>query len=452
MLDRGRPGGAVAALRLSSAGRRRGNPLPPPRAAGREHTVTPSAPRRFRTDRNVRLLYTLGALTQFQPGLAIWVVYLLDFRHLSLAQVGLMEAFFWGVKVLVEVPAGAVADRFGRRAAFALGLVIEASGVVLFAFASSYPLLLLSYVLWSGGFSFRSGNDHAYLYDALAAEARTLEFTARAGVYQACTTLAFTASGIAGAWLAARTTLQLPFLLGAVPYSIALGVLLLMREPPRGVSALGRLGYRQTLGAALHALRASRVVCYALLFEIALTTALVPVILLQQPFLQRQGVPLALFGLLQAPASLAGVAGAVLSARVARAAGTLPLALGTLATTAGGLALLAAVDHPAAFAGFVAIHAALGLATPALAAYVNDRTDSAIRATIMSVVPLGTAITFAITGPFAGVAGDASLRLAFAGMAAVIALTAGACYALWLRADAERASGPLARGAGEGWG
>ena len=38
-----------------------------------------------------------------------------------------------------------------------------------FALAGDYTWLLVSYVLWSGGLAFRSGNNEAYLYDTLAA-------------------------------------------------------------------------------------------------------------------------------------------------------------------------------------------------------------------------------------------------------------------------------------------
>ena len=117
--------------------------------------MTPDRPR-FAVTRNLRLLYALGVCTMAQPGLAIWVIYLLDFRHLTLPQVGMMEAFYWGVKLLLEMPSGAFADRFGRRATFAVGLVIEGAGVTTFAFASNFTILLISYVLWSMGFSFRS--------------------------------------------------------------------------------------------------------------------------------------------------------------------------------------------------------------------------------------------------------------------------------------------------------
>ena len=396
-----------------------------------------TAARPFRVDRNLRLLYALGIFTMAQPGLAIWVVYLLDFRHLTLTQVGIMEAFFWGVKLLVEVPSGAVADRFGRRATFWVGLIIEGAGVATFAFASNFPILLVSYVLWSSGFSFRSGNDQAYIYDALASDGRASEFSARTGMYQALTTAAFTIAGIGGGVLAATTTLQVPFLLGVIPYVAGAVALGLMQEPPRVIGAHAHLRYAETLRTAFHALRDHRLVRYALLGQIALETAMIAGILLAQPFLRQHGVSLAWFGVLQAPVALAGAAAAVASARAARLFGIHRLAACALAAIVGGLVLLAAVDHPAAFAGFLAIHVALGLATPTISGYVNDRTDSNIRATIMSVVPLGTSLTFMIVGPFAGIVGDTSLRLAFAGMAAAVALAAGASLLLWRRAERE---------------
>lgn len=55
---------------------------------------TTATPRPFRATRNVRLLFAFMAVGRLQPHLAVWVVYLTDYRDLSLAQVGLMETFF----------------------------------------------------------------------------------------------------------------------------------------------------------------------------------------------------------------------------------------------------------------------------------------------------------------------------------------------------------------------
>ncbi|MGE3856515.1 MAG: MFS transporter [Dehalococcoidia bacterium] len=399
----------------------------------------------FRTRRNIRLLYALGIFTMAQPGLAVWVVYLLDFRHLTLTQVGVMDAFYWGVKLLMEVPSGAVADRFGRRASFALGLLMEGSGVLLFAFASNFPLLLLSYVLWSSGFSFRSGNDQAYLYDALSADGRGAEFSARAGLLNALTTASFMTAGIAGGWIAQVTSLQIVMLIGALPYLLGGVTLAMMQEPPRVVGAEGHLPYAQTLRAAASVLRHNALVRYAILAHIAVQTGFVMNILLAQPFLRAHGVDLALFGVLQAPASLAGALAAIASARASRLLGVRPLASVGIAGIVGGLLLLAIVDRLWAFAGFVLVQAAIGVTMPAVDGYVNDRTESNIRATIMSVVPLGTAITFVFVSPLAGITGDISLRLAFGALAALILVPGVAALLAWRAAERAAPPGEAAR-------
>jgi hypothetical protein len=307
-------------------------------------------------------------------------------------------------------------------------------------------------VLWSGGFAFRSGNDQAYMYDTLSAERRGHEFTARMGVYQALVSVAMMTSGVGGSWLASRTTLQVPLALGAIPFLIAAVVVVLMQEPPASRAALdartdagvegvppARLGYRETLAVAIATVRANPLLRYALLFQIALVAAFEADILLLQPFLAAQGVPLALFGLLQVPVRLGHIVGSVAAARVLRATGVFGIAGGTLTLAAGGLALLAIVDHPLAFAGFIAVQIAMGALLPGVGAYVNDRTDSRIRATILSVVPLGMSISFALTGPLLGIAGNVSLRLAFGGMAVLILATAGPLLVLWRRAEVREA-------------
>ena len=49
----------------------------------------------------------------------------------------------------------------------------------------------------------------------------------------------------------------------------------------------------------------------------------------------------------------------------------------------------------------------------------------------MSVAPLGTSLTFMIVGPFAGIVGDTSPRLAFANMVIAILVASGASLLLW---------------------
>jgi MFS family permease len=393
----------------------------------------PDPPHAFRADRNVRLLYLFTLLRQSQPHLAVWVVYLTEFRDLTLTQVGILEGFFWVAALLAEIPTGAFADRFGRRLTFVVGAAVEGVGILVFALASDFPVLLLSYVLWSLGIAFASGNDTAYLYDALAVEGQEHDYTRRAGRNAALGKGSIMAGSIAGSAIAAAYTLQTPILLAAVPYALAIPVALRMQEPPATRSR--QLSYGGTLREAIAAVRGDPAVRWLILFQIALSIIFIADFLLMQPFLRSHQVPIAIFGLLQVPVRLAGAAGSVLAHRVSDALGLRSAVGAALASALSGLALLAAFDHVAAFAGFVVFQFATGAIMPSLGAYVNDRTRSEVRATVLSVAPLGTSIAFVLASPCAGVVGDFSLRVAFGGMGGAILVLAGGAYLLWLRID-----------------
>lgn len=394
-----------------------------------------AAARPFRADRNLRLMLGFTLVAQFQPHLAIWVIYLTDYRHLTLTQVGIMEAFFWGVKLIAEVPTGAFADRFGRRLTFITGTIVEGSGIFIFALAANFPLLLLSYVLWSLGFAFRSGNDSAYIYDSLAVEGREAEYAQRQGRFGAAVHIAFTLGGIAGAAFAARTSLAAATMAGVVPALLGVGVLLLMQEPPRR-GGTTHLGYRETLRGAWRVLRDRAALRWAILFEVTIGAAAPAHFLLLQPFLARHAVPLAWYGIALAPSGFAHAAGSIASARLARRLGLRRTMLLGLVAIVAALLALAAVDAAWMLPAFWVAQFATGAVEPALGGYINDRTESAVRATVLSVAPLGFSLVVMFASPLAGITADIHLALGFAALATVVGLGAGAAFTLWRHADA----------------
>ncbi len=397
-------------------------------------SMTPRATRPFQTTRNLRLLSAFMFVGRLQPHLAVWVIYLTDYRDLSLAQVGVMETFFQAVKVVGQVPTGAFADRFGRRLTFIAGVGIEGAGILLFGLAGNFPLLVAAYVLWALGITFWQGNDSAYIYDALAAEDRAADYPSRAGWLLAVVAIAGMIGSVVGSAIAARTSLAWGVLAGATPAIPAMLVALSMQEPPRRGRA--RLPYVATVRGAVQALRARAAVRWAILFEVSLAASRPAPALLFQPFLVRHEVPVAWFGLAILPVALGAVAGSVGSAWVVRTFGvrrTFALALGG---TVSALVLLATVDHLVALLAYPLLQASLGLGGPALGAYVNARTESALRATVLSVAPLGIALVFSVMAAVAGIIGDGHLLLAYGALAAVLAALGGGAYTMWVRADA----------------
>jgi len=388
--------------------------------------------RAFRTLRNIRLLYAFGVAREFTPMLAVWVVYLTDYRDLTLAQVGFMEGIFWAVKLSLEVPSGAFADRFGRKATFITSLGLESLGTLLFAFAGNFALLTVSYVIWSAGLAARSGNDEAYLYDTLSAGERQNEYSDRLGVYMALGTVSLLAGGVVGGILAQVVDLRFAVLAALVPFMLALPLALAMEEPPRRAASrdLTLLG---TLLGGVGTVWRSEELRSMLLLQVGLAAVWPAYVLLGQPFLSAHNVSLALFGVLTIPIQLARVAGGLASGRLTRRVG-LPATLSMAVSGAVvGLTTLAVVDHVVAFAGLALAMASVALALPAIGAYVNERTDSQVRATVLSVAPMGTSLMMGSVSMLSGAIAAESLRLGFGAIAVIVVLLAGGNLLGWLR-------------------
>lgn len=99
------------------------------------------------------------------------------------ADVGLSDAeiswlfVVWSVTgILAEVPSGALADRFSRRGAMALGGLAQASAYVLWTAWPGFTSFALGFVLWGVGGALVSGAMEALLYDGLSAAGAAEKF------------------------------------------------------------------------------------------------------------------------------------------------------------------------------------------------------------------------------------------------------------------------------------
>ncbi|MGK2964208.1 MAG: hypothetical protein ACSLFM_01230, partial [Tepidiformaceae bacterium] len=135
----------------------------------------------YATDRNIRLLYAFWFLRDFQLWIPVWIVYLTINQGFSLTQVTGAEGLFLVAVVLLEVPTGAVADRWGRTISLGLGAMVLAACVLIFAFTTSFAVLVGSFLLWSVAQTLMSGADMALLFDSLKASGREAQFERFAG-------------------------------------------------------------------------------------------------------------------------------------------------------------------------------------------------------------------------------------------------------------------------------
>ena len=385
---------------------------------------------------NIWKFYVQTFLLNFQLWYPIWIIYLQEERGLTLGQVTLVEVPHLLAVVVLQIPAAAIADRWGRRTSLALGALLSAAGVTLFGLADTYLLILFSYLVWGAAFALMSGADSAFLYDSLKALGREDDYQRIYGGAWAVLSAASLAGTLIGAPVAAATSLPFPIVLsGGIA---ALGVLAALTfTEPRRFSDEPQLPYREVMKESVRLALHQPTVRYAILFFGVLTIGGIAPIFFFQPFLVRHGIELSQVGFWQTPTRVMGVVGALVAYRVVSHMGErrtfilLPLAM------VGSYALLAGWDSVYAQVTFPVMNLAAVMARPVVTDYLNRRVPTGQRATVLSLTNLTYCLILIPLAPIVGLIADKlSLAAAF-WTGAVITLAGMVILPLWWRAMAK---------------
>jgi predicted MFS family arabinose efflux permease len=394
---------------------------------------------------NIWKSYLFQFLYSFQLWWPIWVIYLTDFRNFSLTQVSVLEALFWVVVVLAEVPTGAIADRFGRKTSLMLSGAFSTVAILVFGLATEYWIVLASYITWGIGITFHSGADSALTFESLKAIGKERDYPRVAGFGWAIFSLGTLGGMLLGAPLADATDLAFPILISAAIALITFIVAASMKEPDLPDGEV-RLNYGRLLlesGKTSWRLPSVRSMLLLAAVLIAATNAAG---LFSQPFLDDHDVPISLFGVAQAPMRVAGIIGAIMAYRIAAAFGLRWTMIATPVLLGGSYALLGAWASVYAFGATAVIVFAHSMMMPVATDYLNRRIPNNQRATILSLRQLITSIIIASFQPGLGVIADrVSLGAVFLASAAFIVVTAPLALVYWLRSDDDEpaAEGPV---------
>ncbi len=356
--------------------------------------------------------------------LTLWsaVVPLLPhYRHqfgLSTLQVAWMLAAFSLAVVVVSVPVGHLADRFGARLMTAIGTIVMAAATVGLALASSFPELMVARLL--------QGTADAMVWGAglawVAARAPVERRGESVGYAQVAATIGVIAGPFVGGVLTSAVGIRPTFLGMAVVFAVLL-VLILM-EPDSRIEA----GRQTHIGQALRlSLRESLITAsVAMILVVAVVGGALQ--LLVPLHLSSLGLDRARIGLVYSVGAMLGGAAVVVTARVGDRVGRVPLAAGAC----GALALLTALFAlPAGLGVFVVlVIAASGVQSILYAVGYPLSTDGADRAQLGHGLVLGVVNLMwgvgAVVGPITGsrLAGWEGPRASYALLALICAATA----------------------------
>lgn len=406
--------------------------------------VAAAAPRTLKYGGNVWRLFTSQALFMFILWVPIWVVFLQG-RGVSLTQIGVLEAFAWLLTAFLEVPTGAVADRWGRKASIAVGGALYALAMFLILAEALSPAFLLGYALWNSSMAFVSGADAALLYDTLKADGREDQAAKQSGRYAAIQQGSQGVAAVIGAAIA-TVDITLCFTICGFMSLAATALVLTMKEPPHiDEDDETPLGYWKNLQTAVGiAARRPVVRALLLLYATVLTLPLVVYYVLLQPYAVEVGLPIPTLGIVVAGVQLTSVIASWLAHRATgrmKLTTIVAIGVGVLLVAQGLLGLFPSIPSITLVLLVALVPALLG---PLLLTRINDLIPSAQRATILSLSALIFELGLVIAMPLLLTSADQLGSPAAIGIAtAVFAATAIPLLFIWRVAEGR--SAPPAR-------
>lgn len=154
-------------------------------------------------DRFLALYYAYAFLFDVMLAYAIYAA-LFELEGLSVAEIGLLLAFWSASAIVLEMPSGALSDQFDRRLLLVLAPLAKALTFVFWGLAAgSFWLYGLGFFCWSLGQALQSGSREALLYERLAHEGRSADFDKALGRDNAAEGLGIGVGTLLGGFVAA---------------------------------------------------------------------------------------------------------------------------------------------------------------------------------------------------------------------------------------------------------
>lgn len=318
---------------------------------------------------------------------------------LSMSQIFMLKSIYSIAMVVAELPSGYLADVWGCRRTLLAGAIMGTIGIMIYSLSSEVTSFVLAEIILGIGFSFVSGADSSMLYDSLKAEKREDEYIKYEGRISSAGNFAEALAGIAGGLLA-TISLRTPYYFQIFVAAIAIPAAFLLKEPKhiqervhikmKEILAIVKLTYQQTemrRAILISSFTGAATLIYAWFV---------------QPYFQEAGVPVSIFGILWTLLNLSAGIFSMYSYRIERLLGQKNTLLLIVVCLSLGFILTSVEISIAGIVILFSFYGIRGIATPVLKDYINQYTDSKVRATILSVRNFEIRIIFAAIGPVLG--------------------------------------------------
>ncbi|HWR12430.1 MAG TPA: MFS transporter [Rectinemataceae bacterium] len=376
--------------------------------------------------RSVAALYVFSFFKSLQFFGAVAVPFYIHRLEMGYARMFTLEMVFSAAMMILEVPTGVVADRWGRKISLCLGSLFLAAGFLMFGIFHSFGILLVAELICALGMTLVSGADRALLYEVLKRDNETDRATGVFARYEAAGTAGLFISFPLGSLFAGS---------GIVPYKEALGLVFVFTAAALGISGLFVLGARETrptrdregriwqrhvlrglmrhgIDGFLQIFRTRELRSFGLNYA-AISALTFFMFWFYQSLLARHAVPLAWFGFVGSAFNLSAMLLLQTTTFIQKKIG-IGKAL-FLSSIIPGLLYIGAGLFPNLIVALIAMFGVTNLKlfrAPMLSAMMNAKIDDTNRATVLSGISMIERVLIALLYPLVGALADLSLNAA----------------------------------------
>lgn len=375
---------------------------------------------------NIIQLYLIKVAKWFNLVMPIVVLFYQE-NGLSMSQIFVLKSIYSIAMVVTELPSGYLADVWGCRRTLLLGAILGTIGIIIYSFSSGFVSFIFAEIILGIGFSFVSGADSAMLYDSLKAENREDEYIKHEGRITSAGNFAEALAGVAGGLLA-TISLRTPYFFQIFIAAIAIPAAYFLKEPQHALERT-HLKTKEILQIVKQTYLQPEMRS-AILISSFTGAATLTYAWFVQPYFQEAGVPVSVFGILWTLLNLSAGVFSMFSYRIEQRLGQRNTLLLIVIFISLGFILTSLEVSIAGVAILFGFYMVRGVATPVLKDYINQYTDSKVRATILSIRNFEIRIIFAAVGPALGYLTDTfSLQTALA--VTGVAYFAAAILSIW---------------------
>ncbi|OYR54368.1 MFS transporter [Halorubrum sp. Ea1] len=359
-------------------------------------------------------------------------------QGLDFTQIAVLEAVYNLTTLLGEIPTGYVGDRLGRRNSLLTGTALISLTLLGIGLSGSFRALVALYVCWSMGYNFRSGSEDAWLYDTLTDDLSEDEFAHVRGRGESVALAIGAGAAVVGGYLGS-IDLSYPWFVAAGVTALGVVVLLTIDEPDTYERAdTATLSFRRTLSIIRRTVSERNVRAFVLYYYVVYAAVTYLVFVFLQPIFETIVLD---FGVSQsAVRSLLGwfySAYSLVGAGLSYYTGAIRARLGLrtwflwLPFVVGG-ALVGMYFVPVlALPTFLLIRGLSDVTRSFAGQYINDRTETAGRATVLSAMAMVSGLAVVPFQLGSGVISDAVSPLFALAAAGVVLIVSSTGILLW---------------------